>query len=191
MSNTSKVITPTVGRKVWFMPGNQTQFTDANGRLVNPVIYQDHPLDATIVYVWYDRMVNLLVVDHAGASFALTSVALVQDGDIIPTGAHAEWMPYQKGQAEKAVASKAEGMSHASAVLYPAIKAAMDELSTLPPSFNVTVNRAFNHLHRAFWSEVPAPASAHPLRPERACTCGPSEACSLGEGDLGCVKTGA
>ena len=55
--------------------------------------------------------------------------------------------------------------SHASAVLYPAIERAMSELGTLPPAFNFAVNRAFNHLHDAFWSECPAPASAAPKRP--------------------------
>ena len=56
--------------------------------------------------------------------------------------------------------------SHASAVLYPAIERAMSELGTLHPSFNFAVNRAFNHLHDAFWSECPAPASAAPKRPD-------------------------
>ena len=54
----------------------------------------------------------------------------------------------------------------ASAVLYPAIERAMSELETLPPAFNFAVNRAFNHLHDAFWSECPAPASAAPKRPD-------------------------
>lgn len=56
--------------------------------------------------------------------------------------------------------------SHASAVLYPAIDLAMGELQTLPPEFNAAVNRAFNLLHDAFWSECPAPASAAPKRPD-------------------------
>lgn len=56
--------------------------------------------------------------------------------------------------------------THASAVLYPAIKRAMEELETLHPGFNFAVNRAFNHLHDAFWSECPAPASAAPKRPD-------------------------
>lgn len=54
--------------------------------------------------------------------------------------------------------------SHASAVLYPAIERAMTELESLHPRFNDAVNRAFNHLHDAFWSECPAPASASPKR---------------------------
>lgn len=192
MSNTSKIITPTVGRKVWYRHCAE----DLMGEIPMTVAGTGQPLDATIIAVWGDRMVNVLVTDAVGKQFPVMFVTLLQDGDEPARAANGnicgrfvEWMPCQKGQSSKAAA--AANNDHASAVLYPAIKAAMDELSTLPPSFNVTVNRAFNHLHRAFWSEVPAPASAHPLRPERACTCGPSEACSRGEGDLGFVKTGA
>ncbi len=58
--------------------------------------------------------------------------------------------------------------SHASAVLYPAIERAMSELGTLHPAFNFAVNRAFNILRDAFWSECPAPASAVPKRRETA-----------------------
>lgn len=58
------------------------------------------------------------------------------------------------------------GGGHARDVLYPAIGSAMDELETLHAGFNDAVNRAYNHLHRAFWSEAPAPASAPGLRHE-------------------------
>ncbi len=58
--------------------------------------------------------------------------------------------------------------SHAAAVLYPAIERAMGELSKLHEDFNMDVNRAFNILHDAFWSECPAPASAAPKRRETA-----------------------
>lgn len=61
---------------------------------------------------------------------------------------------------------RAHADTHASAVLYPAIKRAMAELETLHSGFNDAVNRAFNHLHDAFWSECPAPASAAQKRPE-------------------------
>jgi len=67
---------------------------------------------------------------------------------------------------------------HATEVLYPAIERAMQELQTLHPGFNEAVNRAFNHLHDAFWSECPVPASAAPKRPEViSCTCGLNDAC--------------
>ena len=70
--------------------------------------------------------------------------------------------------------------NHASQVLYPAINAAMDELEKLHPGFNLSVNKAFNILRKAFWSEAPVPASASPERAERICTCGPNEACGGG-----------
>lgn len=96
------IIKPTIGRKVWFKPGNVTQFIDANGGLVTPKIISDQPMDATIVYVWHDRMVNLLVNDHHGLPFALTSVTLVQECDAyVANSPHCVWMPYQLGQAKK------------------------------------------------------------------------------------------
>lgn len=50
--------------------------------------------------------------------------------------------------------------SHASAVLYPAIKRAMDEIDLDPLlCSSVNVKRAYNDLFDAFWSETPAPAS--------------------------------
>ena len=58
--------------------------------------------------------------------------------------------------------------AHAAAVLYPAIERAMGELSKLHEGFNMEVNRAFNILRDAFWSECPAPASAVPKRRETA-----------------------
>jgi hypothetical protein len=67
------------------------------------------------------------------------------------------------GRADGRIATT-EHASHASKVLYPAIKAAMAELDQLPEAFNFTVNRAFNTLHDAYWSETPAPASAAPKR---------------------------
>lgn len=45
---------------------------------------------------------------------------------------------------------------HASDVLYPAIRTAMLELQAIAPGPNA-INRAYNCLHRAFWSETPAP----------------------------------
>ena len=58
--------------------------------------------------------------------------------------------------------------AHAAAVLYPAIERAMGELSKLHEGFNMEVNRAYNILRDAFWSECPAPASAVPKRRETA-----------------------
>lgn len=83
------IITPTIGRKVWFRPSYM--------RSGMSVMNNNQPLDATIVYVWNDRMVNLLVTDHVGITFPLTSVVLLQPGDT-PYGEYCEWMPYQQGK---------------------------------------------------------------------------------------------
>lgn len=111
----SNVIIPTVGRKVWFWPQDCTfEKRNAEGVLkpfapsdLGGVTAARQPMDATVVYVWHDRMVNLLVLDHYGNAFPVTSATLVQDGDEPPTGAYCEWMPFQKGQAAKADAPAA------------------------------------------------------------------------------------
>ena len=92
------LITPTVGRKVWYWPfGHQRE---------KLAVFDDtQPCDATVTYVWNERMVNLHVVGPAGAMMQINSVLLVQDGDSLPTiehGGYAEWMPYQKAQQAKA-----------------------------------------------------------------------------------------
>ena len=95
------IITPTVGRKVWYRP--------CPNDLVGPVPMtvvghadSRQPLDATVIAVWGDRMVNLLVTDASGKQFPVLSATLLQDGDFIPdNGRYAEWMPYQKTQADK------------------------------------------------------------------------------------------
>lgn len=95
------IITPTVGRKVWYRP--------CPNDLVGPVPMtvvghadSRQPLDATVIAVLGDRMVNLLVTDACGKQFPVLSATLLQDGDIIPAnGRYAEWMPYQKTQADK------------------------------------------------------------------------------------------
>jgi hypothetical protein len=112
----SKVITPTVGRKVWYRPAAH----DIAGRFGMQVAgTQDdpQPLDATVTAVWSDCMVNLLVLDAYGKPFPLTSVTLAQEGDDLPMqgkpnadghatpGGYAQWMPYQQTQAAKAEGS--------------------------------------------------------------------------------------
>ena len=77
----SQVIIPTVGRKVWFRPNGTTSLQRAGtqGVAIAPLAIIDNaPLDATVVYVWNDRMVNLLVLDHYGNPFTATSVTMVQ-----------------------------------------------------------------------------------------------------------------
>lgn len=99
----SPVITPTVGRKVWYRPSKHDQ--------QGPVPMQcvvGQPLDATVIAVHGDRCVNVLVTDMVGRQFPVLSVTLVQDGETppsdgegVPFGRYVEWMPYQKGQAAK------------------------------------------------------------------------------------------
>ena len=98
----SKLITPTPGRVVWYRPSQQE--IDAKS-----FCYEDptQPLAAHVARVYSDRMVNLLVIDQAGATFRRTSVTLLQEDDERPStndGPFAHWMPYQLGQAAKASA---------------------------------------------------------------------------------------
>jgi hypothetical protein len=96
------MIKPTVGRKVWYRHDN-APISLGGGHFLRPAQISDQPMDATVVYVWDDRMVNLHVMDHHGNSFNRTSVKLLQDGDVPPMGSgYAEWMPYQQGQAKAA-----------------------------------------------------------------------------------------
>ena len=98
-----QVIPPTVGRKVWYRP---SAFDKTGVGAMNSINGQ--PLDATVLAVWGDRTVNVLVLDITGRPFTKTSVALLQEGDEPPKnaegadiGGYVEWMPYQQGQAKK------------------------------------------------------------------------------------------
>lgn len=58
---------------------------------------------------------------------------------------------------------------HATDVLYPAIKLAIVQLSTVPPGFDHGVDKAFNGLRAAFFSESPPTKTDDemlPIRPE-------------------------
>jgi hypothetical protein len=101
-------IMPTNGRIVWYTPYNtemegafgMSAQRDKDGKVI--------PLAAQVCAVWGPRMVNLLVTDANGKTFAVTSRTLLQAGDTPnPYGGYAEWMPYQKGQAAKAEAAEA------------------------------------------------------------------------------------
>ena len=95
------MIQPTVGRKVWYRPSGYDLSGVGAMTLAGP-IDKAQPLDATVIAVWGDRMVNLLVVDTVGKTFPKLSVTLVQEGDQLPSGGgYAEWVPYQQGQAKK------------------------------------------------------------------------------------------
>lgn len=78
------MISPTVGRKVWYFehPGAPQQ-------------------DATVIDVQGDRMVSLYVISRDGVPSVRQNTVLVQDDDAVPQGPHCGWMPYQTRQARK------------------------------------------------------------------------------------------
>lgn len=84
-------IKPTVGRKVWYHPFLSERIASYQN--------SDQPLDATVVHVWSDNCVNLLVFNEEGGRLAgKTSVHLCDSYDQAGPG-QAGWMPYQVGQA--------------------------------------------------------------------------------------------
>ena len=83
------MITPTVGRVVWFYPSSGQDYPGKPG-----------PLAAHIAFVHSDRMVNLMVIDANGNPHPETRVPLVQPEDEQPGGMFCQWMPFQKVQAK-------------------------------------------------------------------------------------------
>lgn len=87
------IIKPTVGRKVWFRPSSLPLRASLE-------VHDGQPCDATILYVWNDRRVNLLVAGPTGVTQRLLDVTLRQSGDAPPISAfsfgYAEWMPCQQ-----------------------------------------------------------------------------------------------
>ena len=87
----SAVIKPTVGRKVWYRPHDLDQSGPVPMSVAGPAD-NPQPLDATIIAVWSERCVNVLVTDAAGRHFPVMSVTLVQEGDPKPEhGRYVEW----------------------------------------------------------------------------------------------------
>lgn len=106
------IIKPTVGRVVWFYPGKDVPF---NGTIIN----SEQPMAATVAFVHSDSMVNLQVIDHAGFTWGIGSVLLVQDGPRPVCGQYCDWMPYQKGQAAKTEAAEKTASSASSEYRQP------------------------------------------------------------------------
>lgn len=105
----SKVISPTIGRRVWYWPSDfdRGKYEVVLATLI--VCDGEQPCDAGICYVHSDRLVNLTVADHEGKMHRRTDVTLVQPGDELPaSGGYATWMNYQVEQAEKAAGKNAE-----------------------------------------------------------------------------------
>ena len=89
------MIKPTVGRIVWYWPGDAEKSLMAVNGLA--------PL-AAIVTAVFDMTVNLVVFDAKNAAFGIGGVLLYQGDGPRPYGNFCEWMPYQIGQAAKAEA---------------------------------------------------------------------------------------
>lgn len=85
------MISPTVGRVVWFRPGH----FDRTQAMMS--VYGDQPMKADVVFVWSDHSVNLVVTDHAGRTFFRSAVSINMPA--VEGQGHAEWMPYQKAVA--------------------------------------------------------------------------------------------
>jgi|SRR5579863_5750284 len=95
------MITPTVGRIVWYRP--DMQHRDELAQMVAGY-GSDQPMAAQVCYVHSDRMVNLDVTDYEGHHHPRTSVVLVQEGDATPNGQFCMWMPYQRAVAKGEIA---------------------------------------------------------------------------------------
>lgn len=84
-------IKPTVGRVVWFFPGDAREGQQPNA--------------AIVAHVWSDTCVNLAIFDANGAPFPHppTSITLLQEGDPLPPAGqrYCTWSSYQVGQAKK------------------------------------------------------------------------------------------
>lgn len=109
------IIKPTVGRKVWYRPCANDQKGPTPMCIAGSLEAGNaQPLDATVIAVWGDRCVSVLVTDAVGKQFPVLSCTMLQagdepakdaDGKVI--GRYVEWMPYQLGQAIQATVGQA------------------------------------------------------------------------------------
>lgn len=83
------IITPTIGRVVWFYPHGQASL-DAKAQ----------PYAALIAFVHNNNSINIGGFDPQGYPYARQNVRLIQDGEVTEgLRAFCSWMPYQIGQA--------------------------------------------------------------------------------------------
>lgn len=102
MERAPDIIKPTVGRVVLFHPNDAV----LSARFFSNRLAPLQPHSAQVAYVWDDRLVNLAVIDHNGKPCeGFTNVVLRQphDNPPAPGTPYCEWMPFQVGQALKAL----------------------------------------------------------------------------------------
>jgi hypothetical protein len=80
------MITPTVGRVVWFYAANED-----GGHY--------GPFAALVCAVKDTPFVNLFVISDEGETYSKRKVRLIQDDDPTPESDYCAWMPYQKAVA--------------------------------------------------------------------------------------------
>lgn len=91
--NRPMIITPTVGRVVYYWPDGQVEGAQ--------------PYAVLVTYVHGTRDINCAGWDHEGQSFRRTRVQLVQEGDKPPRNdGFCTWMPYQLERAKEDAANK-------------------------------------------------------------------------------------
>jgi len=98
------MIKPTIGRVVWFWP-------DPSMPTLSGIESAAQPFTASICYVHDDDTISVGGFRHDGRTFVATMIPLYHGEGPRPLVPHAEWMPYQKGQAAKteALEKKLEG----------------------------------------------------------------------------------
>lgn len=94
------MITPTVGRVIWYRPGSNDDTMVLMG--VDKAIPQ--PLAAFVIAVHPDGLINLHIIDSVGSTHTRYNVKILADHDAVDHDSarygYAQWMPYQIGQAK-------------------------------------------------------------------------------------------
>lgn len=140
------IIKPTVGRKVHYIPSTDPHDDDAE-MLTHTVDFVVQPLDATVIAVYADDVVNLSIFDIHGHIFSRRNVKLLQEGDRAPSmGRYAQWMPYQIGQAKKEeplTGFGSAGFTHGTLqVVFDPWKQAADKLAKLSNTYLENIYQA-------------------------------------------------
>lgn len=85
------IITPTIGRVVWFYPNGQADL-DAKRQ----------PYATLVAYVHNQSSINIGGFDSSGYPIARQHIRLLQEGEVTEgLRAFCCWMPYQQAQAAK------------------------------------------------------------------------------------------